>query len=78
MSEKIEERIGPQTIEEAFGMPEYLVFLILGYIRELRKLQPDHILVKAVEAALETNPDPGPKPEQLELLDVPAFLKRQA
>ena len=45
---------------DPFELPEYLVFLILGYIKELRQLQPDHILVKAVERALH-------EPEQLEL-----------
>ena len=32
-------------------LPNYLVFLILKDIKRLRELSPDHILVKAVEAA---------------------------
>ncbi len=35
-----------------FALPEYLVFLILGHIKELRQVAPDHVLVKAVTAAL--------------------------
>lgn len=57
------------TLEE---LPEYLVFLILANVRELKKLKPDHILVKAVENAVEGRPQIT---EQLELLDVPAFLR---
>lgn len=50
-----------------FAMPEYLVFLILAHIKELRVIQPDHILVKAVEQALrEVEADPD-APLQLEL-----------
>ena len=50
-----------EVIHEQFAMPEYLVFLILGHIKELRKVAPDHILVKAVTSALEQ------EPEQLEI-----------
>lgn len=34
-------------------LPAYLVFLILANIRKLKQVQPDHILVKAVEHALD-------------------------
>jgi len=43
--------------KEAQQMPEYLVFLILGYIKELKQSVPDHILVKAVEGAILDNID---------------------
>ena len=71
-------------------LPAYLVFLILGHIRELRKLEPDHILVRAVNDALRCREHDRVLPcehclvrrpqitEQLELLDVPAFLRHQA
>ena len=39
-------------------LPNYLVFLILSHIRNLREIAPDHILVKAVEQALNEE-DPG-------------------
>ena len=39
-------------------LPDYLVFLILSHIRNLREIAPDHILVKAVEQALNED-DPG-------------------
>ena len=37
-------------------LPNYLVFLILKDIKRLRELSPDHILVKAVESALDECP----------------------
>lgn len=52
---------------EPFELPEYLVFLILGNIRELRKLKPDHILVKAVEDALDKIPPDNPAQLRMEL-----------
>jgi hypothetical protein len=49
--------IEEQTASHAqLALPEYLVFLILGNIKELRKHSPDHILVKAVEDVID-NPD---------------------
>ncbi len=66
----------PQSVNE-FAMPDYLVFLILGHIKELRKLQPDHILVKAVSDMLGDESRPQIT-EQLELLPMPALLNRQA
>ena len=45
-------------------LPEYLVFLILTNIKSLRLIQPNHILVQAVEAALK-QPPPDKPPEQL-------------
>ena len=44
----------PQPCAEPskFALPEYLVFLILGHIKELRVVAPDHVLVKAVACAL--------------------------
>ncbi len=59
----------PVSIEEAtaeqaqFALPEYLVFLILGHIKNLRRIEPNHILVKAVEDALKKQP-PDPAPQQ--------------
>lgn len=47
----------PQKVD----LPEYLVFLILANVRELKRLRPDHILVKAVEDAINER-----EPEQLE------------
>ena len=40
-------------------MPAYLEFLVLAHLRNLKKVSPDHILVKAVEGALDqsSNPD---------------------
>lgn len=38
---------------QQFALPEYLVFLIMGHIKELRNVAPDHVLVKAVEEILE-------------------------
>ena len=49
-----------------FELPEYLVFLILGHIKELRKLNPDHILVKAVEDVIIENENLD-APENLDL-----------
>lgn len=57
-------------------LPDYLVFLILGNIKVLRQVKPDHILVKAVEDALSKTTSDDPM--QLELLSIPAFLRRQA
>lgn len=37
-------------------LPMYLVFLILGHVKELEKVAPDHILVQAVRQALENEP----------------------
>jgi len=34
-------------------LPAYLVFMILANVRKLKQVSPDHILVKAVQAALE-------------------------
>jgi len=42
-------------------LPAYLVFLILGLIKELEKSTPDHILVKAVRGALDSVPPDNPK-----------------
>jgi len=50
-----------------FALPEYLVFLILAHIKELRQVAPDHILVKAVEQALREVEDDPHAPLQLEL-----------
>ncbi len=44
-------------------LPAYLVFLILGHIKNLRRIEPNHILVKAVEDALKKQP-PDPAPQQ--------------
>ena len=56
---------------QQFALPEYLTFLILGHIKELRQVAPDHVLVKAVEDVLEEElapPDPD-APLQLRLFD---------
>jgi len=37
-------------------LPAYLVFMILANTRKLKQVSPDHILVKAVTAALEAQP----------------------
>lgn len=50
-----------------FAMPDYLVFLILGYIKELEQQVPDHILVKAVRDALGSQPHHNPDQLNLDL-----------
>lgn len=54
---------------QQFALPEYLVFLIMGHIKELRKVAPDHVLVKAVEEILEQElaPPDDDAPQQLDL-----------
>jgi len=54
---------------QQFALPEYLVFLIMGHIKELRKVAPDHILAKAVEEILEQElaPPDDDAPQQLDL-----------
>jgi hypothetical protein len=47
-------------------LPAYLVFLIMGHIKALRTISPDHILVKAVESALRYKPQIT---DQLELFE---------
>lgn len=48
-------------------LPAYLEFCLLYQVRALRKVAPDHLLVKAVENALaEAAHDPN-APKQLEL-----------
>lgn len=49
---------------QQFALPEYIVFLILGHVKELKQVAPDHILVKAVEGVLS---------EELDALDQTAF-----
>ena len=60
---------------EPFELPEYLVFLILGHIKELRTLNPDHILVKAVENALA---QADPYQHELDLENTMALMRKQA
>lgn len=54
---------------QQFALPEYLTFLILGHVKELRQVAPDHVLVKAVEDALaeELAPPDEDAPVQLRL-----------
>ena len=40
-----------QTVTD--DLPAYLVFMILANVRKLRDVSPDHILVSAVQAALD-------------------------
>ena len=39
-------------------LPAYLVFMILANVRSLRKMLPNHPLVKAVEDALDKTTQP--------------------
>ena len=50
------------TVEIDNDLPAYLVFMILANTRKLRDVAPDHILVKAVQAALDR--EPGVNPDQ--------------
>jgi hypothetical protein len=52
-------------------LPAYLEFGVLYQVRALRKVAPDHVLVKAVEQALEDSKEDPNAPQQLEL---PGFL----
>ena len=54
-------------------LPAYLVFLILGNIKKLKQLSPDHILVKAVEGILEED-----KPQQAEMDLRTPLMRHQA
>ena len=42
-------------------LPAYLVYLILANVHRLREVSPDHILVKAVEDALDKLPHDNPE-----------------
>ncbi len=48
-------------------LPAYLVFLVLGNLKRLKQVSPDHILVKAVEEALAEGPHDDPRQLPLEL-----------
>jgi len=48
-------------------LPAYLVFIILANIRKLRVVSPDHVLVKAVMAALDVAPDVNPDQSTFDL-----------
>ena len=49
-------------------LPAYLEFCVLYQVRALRKVAPDHILVKAVEQSLDEVKD---KPGSLKQLELP-------
>lgn len=78
---------GPHNFSDPSELPVELVFLILKHLKELQQISPNHILVKAAADALEgycathgrARPcEPCGEYHQHELLDVPAFLRRQA
>jgi len=52
---------------------EYLEYELVRVISGLRELKPDHAAVVAFDTLLRQA-----EPEQLELLEVPAFLRKQA
>ncbi len=57
------------ALMQQFALPEYIVFLIMGHVKELRAIEPDHVLVKAIEDVLADEleaPDEN-TPEQLTL-----------
>ncbi len=62
-----QERLKTPEHELTNDLPAYLVFLILGHTKALRNVQPDHILVKAVEAALAAAPADNPDQSSLNL-----------
>ena len=57
-------------------LPAYLVFLILGNIKKLKQVAPDHILVKAIEGVLKIPREDIT--EQLELDIKPSLMRHQA
>ena len=48
-------------------LPAYLVFLILANLKRLKQVAPDHILVKAVQAALDKEPAVNPDQSAFDL-----------
>ena len=56
-------------------LPAYLVHLILNSVLKLRELEPDHILVKAVQDAVQHR---EPEQFELDLESQCALMKHQA